>query len=195
MMFRIFKRAAVLAGCVLGLAVPQARADDGAAPATDAAPVAATRPAAAAGLYECQVPGAGTVFRSTPKEGCRLVAAPDPSAPDPQRWLPLMGANGVISYFDQSAVRRQGTQVGVVVMRNSPSGVIRTTSGEPIRSSLKRMVLNCATSMFAVVEQTLYSKRFARGDSLYTIRAPQYGTFQVAGPGTIAGELLRKLCR
>ncbi|MCO4864767.1 hypothetical protein MKD38_24050 [Cupriavidus sp. WGlv3] len=195
MMFRMFRHAAALAGCVFGLALPQAHADDGAVPATDVAPASVSRPAAAAGLYECQVAGTGTVFRSTPKEGCRLVAAPDPGAPDPQRWLPLMGANGVISYFDQSAVRRQGTQVGVVVMRNSPSGVIRTASGEPIRSSLKRMVLNCATSMFAVVEQTLYSKRFARGESLYTIRAPQSGTFQVAGPGTIAGELLRKLCR
>ncbi|NOV22388.1 hypothetical protein E5S69_02415 [Cupriavidus necator] len=192
MMFRIFRHAAALAGCVFGLALTQAHADDGTVPTADAAPVTAARPAAAAGLYECRAPG--TVFRSTPREGCRLVAAPDPGAPDPQRWLPLMGANGVISYFDQSAVRRQGTQVGVVVMRNSPSGVIRTASGEPIRSSLRRMVLNCATSMFAVVEQTLYSKRFARGDSLYTIRAPQY-TFQVAGPGTIAGELLRKLCR
>ncbi|WP_432260523.1 surface-adhesin E family protein [Cupriavidus sp. TMH.W2] len=169
MMFRIFRRAAALAGCVLGLAVPQAHADDGAAPAPSTA-------------------SAASAFASRP-------AAPDPGAPDPQRWLPLMGANGVISYFDQSAVRRQGTEVGVVVMRNAPSGVIRTASGDPIRSSLKRMVLNCATSMFAVVEQTLYSKRFARGDSLYTIRAPQYGTFQAAGPGTIAGELLRKLCR
>ncbi|AQV97661.1 hypothetical protein BJN34_27745 [Cupriavidus necator] len=195
MMFRIFRRAAALAGCVFGLAVPQAHADDGAALAPSTASASASRPAAAAGLYECQVAGAGTVFRSTPKEGCRLTAAPEPGAPDPQRWLPLMGANGVISYFDQSAVRRQGTEVGVVVMRNAPAGVIRTTSGDPIRSSLRRMVLNCATSMFAVVEQTLYSKRFARGDSLYTIRAPQYGTFQVAGPGTIAGELLRKLCR
>ncbi len=63
---------------------------------------------------------------------------------------------------------------------------VRQPSAEDL-SSLRRMVLNCATSMFAVVEQTLYSKRFARGDSLYTIRAPQYGTFQVAGPGTIAG--------
>ncbi|CAJ96014.1 hypothetical protein CMPELA_25245 [Cupriavidus necator] len=195
MMFRIFRHAAAFAGCLLGLAAPLAHAEGSAATAPSPVPSSTTRPAAAAGLYECQVAGTGTVFRSTPREGCRLVAAPDPAAPDPQRWLPLMGANGVISYFDQSTVRRQGTEVGVVVMRNSPSGVIRTASGEPIRSSLKRMVLNCATSMFAVVEQTLYSKRFARGDSLYTIRAPQYGTFQVAGPGTIAGELLRKLCR
>lgn len=187
MMFRIFRHAAALAGCMLGLAVPPAHAEGSAMPAQPAA--------AAAGLYECQVPGAGTVFRSTPREGCHLVAAPDPGAPDPQRWLPLMGANGVISYFDQSATRRQGTQVGVVLMRNSPAGVIRTANGEPIRSSLKRMVLDCATSMFAVVEQTLYSKRYARGNSLYTIRAPQYGTFQPAGPGTIAGELLRRLCR
>lgn len=187
MTFRIFDYAAMIAGCVFGLAAPLAHAEGSAVPAS--------RPAAAAGLYECQVPGAATVFRSTPKEGCRLVVPPDAGAPDPQRWIPLMGANGVISYFDQSAVRRQGTEVGVVVMRNSPSGVIRTASGEPIRSSLKRLVLNCANSMFAVVEQTLFSKRFARGDSLYTIRAPQYGTFQPAGPGTIAGELLRRLCR
>lgn len=187
MMFRMFRHAAALAGCMFGLALPTAHAESSAMPAQ--------RPAAAAGLYECQVPGAGTVFRAAPREGCRQVAAPDAGAPDPQRWMPLMGANGVISYLDQSATRRQGGQVGVVLMRNSPSGVIRTASGEPIRSSLRRMVLDCATSMFAVVEQTLYSKRYARGNPLYTIRAPQSGTFQPAGPGTIAGELLRRLCR
>lgn len=115
--------------------------------------------------------------------------------PDPQRWLPLLGTSGMVSYFDQTAVRRRGSEVGVVVVRNSPAGVIRTTNGETIRSSLKRMVLNCATSMYAVVEQTLYSKRFARGESIYTIHAPQLGKPQRAQTGTIAGELIDKLCR
>ena len=43
-------------------------------------------------------------------------------------------------------------------------GVIRTTAGEPIASSLKRMVLDCASSTYLVVEQTLYGKRYARGE-------------------------------
>ncbi|MGT2510326.1 surface-adhesin E family protein [Cupriavidus basilensis] len=159
-----------------------------------AEPVTATVRPAAAGLYECQAPNGGTVFRSTPREGCAMVAAPDPSAPDPQRWLPLMGANGVVSYFDKSSVRRRGPEVGVAVMRNAPAGVIRTASGEPIRSSLRRMVFNCATSMYAVVEQTLYAKRYARGESLYTISAPQAGMPQPANAGTVAGELLGRLC-
>ncbi|GAB2452049.1 hypothetical protein GCM10027081_62190 [Cupriavidus yeoncheonensis] len=152
-----------------------------------------SRPAAAAGLYQCQQPSGDTVFRSTPREGCTVVAAPEGAAPDPQRWLALMGANGVISYFDQAAVKRAGPEVGVVVMRNAPSGVIRTTNGEPIRSSLKRMVLNCASSMVAVVEQTLYSKRFARGEALYTIRS-QSSRFQPAASGSVASELMRRLC-
>jgi hypothetical protein len=163
--------------------------------AAHAEPVAATVRPAAAGLYECHASNGGTVFRSTPREGCTMLSAPDPSAPDPQRWLPLMGANGVISYFDTSSVRRRGPEVGVVVMRNAPAGVIRTASGEQIRSSLKRMVFNCATSMYAVVEQTLYARRYGRGESLYTINAPQAGMPQAAGAGTVTGELLSRLCR
>jgi len=122
-------------------------------------------------------------------------AAIEAAPPDPQRWLPLLGTSGMVSYFDQTAVRRRGTEVGVIVVRNSPAGVIRTTNGETIRSSLKRMVLNCANSMYAVVEQTLYSKRFARGESIYTIHSPQLGTPQRAQSGTIAGELVARLCR
>lgn len=153
-------------------------------------------PAAAAGLYQCQGPNGGTVFRSTPREGCVTLAAPDPSAPDPQRWLPLMGANGVISYLDQRSVRRKGARIGVVVMRNAPvGGAIHTTSGEPIQSSLRRMVLDCATSMYAVVEQTLFPRRFARGEPLYTIRSPQRATPQVASSGSLASEMMARLCR
>ncbi|WER48268.1 hypothetical protein CupriaWKF_26100 [Cupriavidus sp. WKF15] len=184
MFFRRFRSAAVLFGCAVSAAA-YAQSSTG----------YDSRPAAAAGLYQCQQPSGGTVFRSAPGQGCVVVAAPESSAPDPQRWLPLMGANGVISYFDQLAVKRAGPEVGVVVMRNAPAGVIRTTSGEPIRSSLKRMVLDCASSMVAVVEQTLYSKRFARGEALYTIRSPQSSRFQPAASGSVASELMRRLCR
>lgn len=34
----------------------------------------------------------------------------------------MMGANGVVSYFDTASVRRRGSEVGVVLMRNAPSG-------------------------------------------------------------------------
>ncbi|MGN5476235.1 surface-adhesin E family protein [Cupriavidus basilensis] len=185
MFFRIFRCAAVLFGCAVGVA---AHAESGIG--SRQPPRRCRRP-----VPMCPQPSGATVFRSTPRAGCAVVAAPDPSAPDPQRWMPMMGANGVISYFDQVAVKRAGPEVGVVVMRNAPAGVIRTTSGDPIRSSLKRMVLNCASSMFAVVEQTLYSKRFAKGEALYTIRAPEYSRFQPAATGSVAAELLRRLCR
>lgn len=135
---------------------------------------------------------AGACFSLTVHAGGQA----DPAPPDPQRWVSVTGATGMISYFDQTAVRRRGPEVGVVLMHNAPTGgVIRTASGDAIRSSLKRMVLNCATSMFAVVEQTLYSKRYARGDSLYTIRAPQTGMPQPISTGTLAGELMSRLCR
>jgi hypothetical protein len=124
-----------------------------------------------------------------------MVASADPAPPDPQRWLPLMGANGMISYLDQTSIRRRGVEVGVALVHNVPPGVIKTTSGDTIRSSLKRMVLNCATSMYAVIEQTLYSKRYARGDSLYTMRGPQSGMPQPAASGTLAGDLVARLCR
>ncbi|PWK35076.1 surface-adhesin E family protein [Cupriavidus plantarum] len=157
------------------------------APAAMAIAIAATCFTAAAHADDgIDLPGA-----RSPMSG----GTPEMTSPDPQRWLPLLGNSGMVSYFDQTAVRRRGSEVGVVVVRNSPAGVIRTTSGETIRSSLKRMVLNCATSMYAVVEQTLYSKRFARGESIYTIHAPQLGKPQRAQSGTIAGELIDKLCR
>ncbi|MDT6961324.1 MULTISPECIES: surface-adhesin E family protein [unclassified Cupriavidus] len=188
MFFRMLARTALFAGACLSLA---AHAESNGAPPFNNASV---RPAAASALYQCQGPNGGTVFRATPREGCTLVASPDPGAPDPQRWLPLMGPNGVISYLDQSSIRRRGSEVGVALVHNAPPGVIKTTSGEMIRSSLKRMVLNCATSMYAVVEQTLYAKRYARGESLYTIRGPQAGMPQPAASGTLAGDLVSRLC-
>lgn len=185
---RIFTRAALFAGACLSL-VAHAESN-GAAPLNNVT----GRAAAASALYQCQGPNGSTVFRGSPREGCALVASPDPSAPDPQRWLPLMGANGVISYLDQNSIRRRGVEVGVVLVHNAPPGVIKTTSGDTIRSSLKRMVLNCATSMYAVIEQTLYNKRYARGESLYTIHGPQAGMPLPAASGTLAGDLLTRLC-
>lgn len=125
------------------------------------------------------------------------VTAPEaqPTAPDPQRWLPLTGLNGMISYFDRESVKRRGAEVGVELVHNVPAGgAIRTTSGEPIRSSLKRIVLNCATSMYALAEQTLFTRRNAHGDSLYTVRYPDTGMPKMATGGTVAGQLLSRLC-
>lgn len=189
MYFRILARTVLLAGACFSVA---SHAESGGAAALGNP---AVRPAAASALYQCNGANGATVFRASPRDGCTLVAAPDPTAPDPQRWLPLMGANGIVSYLDQSSIRRRGTEVGVVLVHNAPPGVIKTTSGDTIRSSLKRMVLNCATSMYAVIEQTLYSKRYARGDSLYTMRGPQAGMPMPAASGTLASELVNRLCR
>ncbi len=195
MVSRFLACAALFAGACICVA---AHAEsNGAAPSSSNT----VRPAAVSALYQCQGPNGGTggtggtVFRASPREGCTLVSSPDPAAPDPQRWLPLMGASGIVSYLDQASIRRRGAEVGVVLVHNAPPGVIRTTSGDTIRSSLKRMVLNCATSMYAVIEQTLYSKRDARGESLYTIRGPQAGMAMPAASGTVAGELVSRLCR
>ncbi len=188
MFLRFLARAALLAGACFSLA---AHAEsNGVASYNNAT----ARPAAASALYQCQGPNGGTIFRASPREGCTLVASPDPGAPDPQRWLPLMGANGIISYLDQTSIRRRGVEVGVVLVHNAPPGVIKTASGDTIRSSLKRMVLNCATSMYAVIEQTLYNKRYARGESLYSMRGPQAGMPMPAASGTVAGELVSRLC-
>ncbi|RZT31304.1 surface-adhesin E family protein [Cupriavidus agavae] len=188
MFLRILARATLLVGACFSLA---AHAESsGAAPVNNGA----IRPVAAGALYQCKGPNGGTIFRGAPRDGCVLLASPDPSAPDPQRWLPLMGANGMISYLDQASVRRRGTEVGVALVHNAPPGVIKTASGDTIRSSLKRMVLNCATSMYAVIEQTLYNKRYARGESLYTIRGPQAGMPLPAASGTLAGDLMAKFC-
>lgn len=157
----------------------------------EAAPAAAKR-TGAGGLYQCVGPNGGTIFRSSPREGCVVLASPDPT-PDPQRWLPVMGGNGIMSYLDQRSIRRYGVQLGVVVMRNLPAGGIRTASGEPIASSLKRMVLDCTTSMYAVVEQTLFQRRYARGEPLYTMR-PARSAPQPAAAGTLAREVLNRLC-
>jgi len=189
MFSRLLPRAALLAGACFSLA---AHAESNGAPSFNNANV---RPAAASALYQCQGPNGGTIFRGAPREGCTLVAAPDAGPLDPQRWLPLMGANGVISYLDQMSIRRRGSEVGVALVHNSPpGGVIRTTTGDTIRSSLKRMVLNCATSMYAVIEQTVYSRRYARGDALYTMRGPQAGKPQPVVSGTLTGDLASRLC-
>ena len=188
MFFRMFARTALVAGACFSVA---AQAESSGAPSFGNPPA---RAAAASGLYQCQGPNGGTIFRGAPREGCMQVVSPDPGAPDPQRWLPLMGANGVISYLDQTSIRRRGVEVGVVLVHNAPPGVIKTASGDTIRSSLKRMVLNCATSMYAVIEQTLYNKRYARGESLYSMRGPQAGMPMPAASGTVAGELVSRLC-
>ncbi len=118
----------------------------------------------------------------------------EPAGPDPQRWQPVARINGGTSYFDQTAVRRRGNEVGVVVMRNAPAGVIRTTSGEQIRSSVKRIVLDCTGATYSVVEQTLYPRRYARGEPLYTMHPPRAGVMQTAASGSLASELIAHLC-
>lgn len=124
-----------------------------------------------------------------------MLDGPDASGPDPLRWLPLVGTTGMISYLDLASVRRHGSEIGVVLMRNSPGAGIRTTSGEPIRSSLRRMVVNCTTSAYALVEQTLYSTRYARGESLYTMPLPGAHSAVPAARGSVASQVMNRLCR
>ncbi|UNK02916.1 hypothetical protein MMB19_18560 [Ralstonia insidiosa] len=77
-------------------------------------------------------------------------AAPE-RASDDDRWRRFVGATGVVSYVDKQSVQPQveaqaGTPtVHFKLLRNVlPDFTIKTSDGQPIRSSVKQVVLDCA---------------------------------------------------
>ncbi|WP_296229188.1 surface-adhesin E family protein [Ralstonia sp. UBA689] len=95
------------------------------------------------------------------------------------RWRRFVGATGVVSYVDRQSVKPQvdagaGTSdmptVHFRLLRNVlPDFTIKTSDGQPIRSSVKQVVLDCARRTYTVIAQTLYRARNATGKPLYQI--------------------------
>ena len=130
-----------------------------------------------AALSLCQSPDGGVTFLGRVQSGCEVVAPAAANPPNPERWMPWMGASGRILYLDRQSVIRDGAKLGLVLMRNLPAaageeGVIRTARGELVRSSLKRIVFDCLSHTYAVFEQSLFGKRYAGGQPLMTFRYP-----------------------
>ena len=100
------------------------------------------------------------------------------SASTDSRWRRFEGINGIVSYIDRQSVKPQaGAQtdadthtVHFRLLRNVlPDFTIKTADGQPIRSSVKQVVLDCARHSYTVIAQTLYRARNATGKPLYQI--------------------------
>ncbi|WP_439893499.1 surface-adhesin E family protein (plasmid) [Ralstonia sp. 25C] len=104
-------------------------------------------------------------------------AAPEQPASD-SRWRRFVGATGVVSYVDKQSLHAPADTgsssqhtVQFQLLRNVlPDFTIKTADGEPIRSSVKQVVLDCAQRTYTVIAQTLYRARNASGKPLYQIR-------------------------
>ena len=99
------------------------------------------------------------------------------SAGTDARWRRFEGVNGIVSYIDKQSVKPQASAdadahtVHFRLLRNVlPDFTIKTADGQPIRSSVKQVVLDCARHTYTVIAQTLYRARNASGKPLYQIR-------------------------
>lgn len=107
-------------------------------------------------------------------------ASPAPeSASTGSRWRRFESINGIVSYIDRQSVKPQPSAeadadthtVHFRLLRNVlPDFTIKTADGQPIRSSVKQVVLDCARHSYTVIAQTLYRARNATGAPLYQIR-------------------------
>lgn len=100
------------------------------------------------------------------------------SAGSDSRWRRFEGINGIVSYIDRQSVKPQASAeadadahtVHFRLLRNVlPDFTIKTADGQPIRSSVKQVVLDCARHTYTVIAQTLYRARNATGKPLYQI--------------------------
>ncbi|MGN6260868.1 MAG: surface-adhesin E family protein [Ralstonia sp.] len=106
-------------------------------------------------------------------------AAPAPeSASTDSRWRRFESINGIVSYIDRQSVKPEPSAeadadshtVHFRLLRNVlPDFTIKTADGQPIRSSVKQVVLDCARHSYTVIAQTLYRARNATGKPLYQI--------------------------
>lgn len=107
------------------------------------------------------------------------VAAPEAASSADSRWRRFESINGIVSYLDRQSVKPQASaDAGSVdahtvhfrLLRNVlPDFTIKTADGQPIRSSVKQVVLDCARHTYTVIAQTLYRARNASGKPLYQI--------------------------
>jgi hypothetical protein len=106
-------------------------------------------------------------------------AAPVPeSASTDSRWRRFESINGIVSYIDRQSVKPEPSAeadadshtVHFRLLRNVlPDFTIKTADGQPIRSSVKQVMLDCARHSYTVIAQTLYRARNASGKPLYQI--------------------------
>ena len=84
----------------------------------------------------------------------------------------------MVSYVDKQSLHAAADTgsstkhtVQFQLLRNVlPDFTIKTADGQPIRSSVKQVVLDCAQRTYTVIAQTLYRARNASGKPLYQIR-------------------------
>lgn len=127
-------------------------------------------------------------------------AAPE-RVSDDDRWRRFVGATGVVSYVDKQSVQSQvevqaGTPtVHFKLLRNVlPDFTIKTSDGQPIRSSVKQVVLDCAQRTYTVIAQTLYRTRNASGKPLYQIRYGEDAQSRSLREGSVFDWIAGRFC-
>lgn len=127
-------------------------------------------------------------------------AAPE-RASDDDRWRRFVGTSGVVSYVDKQSVKPQveaqaGTPtVHFKLLRNVlPDFTIKTSDGQPIRSSVKQVVLDCAQRTYTVIAQTLYRARNASGNPLYQIRYGEDAQSRSLREGSVFDWIAGRFC-
>ncbi|MEF2251866.1 surface-adhesin E family protein [Ralstonia solanacearum] len=117
------------------------------------------------------------------------------------RWHRFVGVNGVESYLDRQSVRPQAgadvepPTVSFRLLRNVlPDFTIKTSDGEPIRSSVKQVVLDCARRSYTVIAQTLYRARNATGKPLYQIRYGSDAQSRALREGSVFDWIAGRFC-
>jgi hypothetical protein len=129
------------------------------------------------------LPSTATPSTITPSAVVPAVSAsnatpvPESTSTD-SRWRRFESINGIVSYIDRQSVKPQPSAeadadthtVHFRLLRNVlPDFTIKTADGQPIRSSVKQVVLDCARHSYTVIAQTLYRARNATGKPLYQI--------------------------
>ncbi|UCF23033.1 MAG: hypothetical protein JSV72_19515 [Ralstonia sp.] len=115
------------------------------------------------------------------------------------RWRRYVGASGIVSYVDRQSVKPQleagASTVHFALLRNVlPDFTIKTPDGEPIRSSVKQVVLDCARRSYTVITQTLYRARNASGKPLYQIRYGDKAQSRVLHEGSVFDWIAGRFC-
>lgn len=154
----------------------------------------ATMPAFAQTASSSAVPAATVTPAAT------AVPAQNSSA---DRWRRFVGATGVVSYIDRQSVKPQvepastgdAHTVHFRLLRNVlPDFTIKTADGQPIRSSVKQVVLDCAQRTYTVIAQTLYRARNASGNPLYQIRYGEDAQSRSLHEGSVFDWIAGRFC-
>lgn len=137
------------------------------------------------------------------REGMQAAAsapAPEPGGTD-VRWRRFVGVNGVESYLDRQSVKppagadAEAPTVSFRLLRNVlPDFTIKTADGQPIRSSVKQVVLDCAHRSYTVIAQTLYRARNATGKPLYQIHYGNDAQSRVLREGSVFDWIAGRFC-